>query len=88
MLRADTRRLGILLGVNNAKMGTSTEGVRVKRWDQVDLALIELTRMDREIRTFRPTVRDAIDQEHLQSLEACRASLLRLVARELEIADA
>lgn len=67
---------------------SSTEGSRPKRWGQVDLALVELGRMNREIASFRPTVRDEHDREHLASLEACRAALLRLVAREIQIADA
>jgi hypothetical protein len=49
---------------------------------------MELARMNREIAAFQPTVRDDDDRDHLASLEACRAALVRLVARELEIADA
>jgi hypothetical protein len=76
------------VSTNESDQGSRSEGVKVKRWGQVDLALMELARMNREIAAFQPTVRDDDDRDHLASLEACRAALVRLVARELEIADA
>lgn len=52
------------------------------------MALVELARMDREITSFLPRVRDTADREHLRSLEACRDALYRLVARHLDVAQA
>lgn len=58
------------------------------RWGQVDLALVELALLTREIEEVIPRVKDERDRDQLRSLESCRAALLRLVARELEVIDA
>jgi hypothetical protein len=87
MLRTTRSTAAIFGRVSTNESSPQSETAEPKRWGQVDLALVELARMNREIATFRPTVRDDDDREHLASLEACRAALLRLVARELQIAD-
>ncbi|MBN8611119.1 MAG: hypothetical protein J0L92_11070 [Deltaproteobacteria bacterium] len=74
---------------NHTKTETSDSRLtRTARWGQLDLALVELARMDREITSFLPRVRDTADREHLRSLEACRDALYRLVARHLDVAQA
>ena len=91
LLRADTCSVSILRRVSTNHTKTDTSGpqrTRTTRWGQLDLALVELARLDREITSFLPMVRDAADREHLRSLEACRDALYRLVARHLDVAQA
>jgi len=72
---------------HTSKVTQNADELRPRRWERTDLALVELARMQREIVGFRATARDASDHAHLESLEACRAALFRLVARELGLAD-
>ncbi|GAB4210762.1 MAG: hypothetical protein OHK0013_31800 [Sandaracinaceae bacterium] len=65
-----------------------TDSTRTDRGDgtwsddrQLDLALIELARMSREIDALRARARDESDRVHLASLEAVRHALVTMVQR-------
>jgi hypothetical protein len=54
---------------------------RRDRDEQARLALVELARLERQIRALEPRVRDDHDREQLGALRACRLALLGLIAK-------
>jgi hypothetical protein len=51
---------------------------------QLILALMELARMERQIRELRARVDDEADRAQLRALEECRDTLLRIATRVIE----